>query len=168
MKPDIYQVECIGSGFLAVMAKPIAGEWIEDEFSGIAYEGIRQIVSLLEPHESYELGLQNEEMLAIQYGMEYISFPIKDRHLPSSLKQFSELTTNLYHQIASGKNTVIHCRSGIGRSSLVAGGVLLHCGFTAKHAFEHISQKRGVQVPDTKEQTNWLIANSEIILNTYF
>jgi hypothetical protein len=41
MRPEIYQVELIGSGFLSVMAKPVSGEWIEDELSGIAKEGIR-------------------------------------------------------------------------------------------------------------------------------
>ncbi len=149
------------------MAKPVSGEWIEDEFSGIANEGILQIVSLLEPHESYELGLQNEEQLANKNGMKYLSYQIKDRGLPASLKQFSEITKNLYHQIAGGENTVIHCRSGIGRAGLVVGGVLLHCGFTAKEAFELISKKRGVQVPDTVEQEKWLISHSnEITKNT--
>jgi len=32
MIPRIYEVENIGSGFLAVMAKPVSGEWIEEEF----------------------------------------------------------------------------------------------------------------------------------------
>jgi len=40
MKPDIYQVELIGSGSLSVMAKPVSGEWIEDEFIGIREWGI--------------------------------------------------------------------------------------------------------------------------------
>ena len=52
MRPQIYQVELIGSGFLAVMAKPVSGEWIDDEFSGIAGAGILQVVSLLEYQES--------------------------------------------------------------------------------------------------------------------
>ena len=163
MKSDIYQVELIGSGFLSVMAKPVSGKWIEDEFSGIANAGILQIISLLEPHESYKVGLQNEEKLANKNGMEYVSFQIKDRGLPASVKQFTEFTKKLHYQIAGGKNTVIHCYAGIGRTGLVAGGVLLHCGFTAKEAFEHISKHRGVQVPDTEEQINWLISNSSEI-----
>jgi len=159
MKPDIYQVELIGSGFLAVMAKPVAGEWIEDEFSGIANEGINQIVSLLENHEAYEVGLQNEKQLAEKNSMEFLSFPIPDRGLPSSIGEFRDLTKHLYHQIAGGKNTVIHCRAGIGRTGLVAAGVLLQCGFEPDEAFKHVSAKRGVQVPDTEEQCQWLISN---------
>jgi protein-tyrosine phosphatase len=165
MRPEIYQVELIGSGFLSVMAKPVSGEWIEDEFSGIAKEGILRIVSLLESHELYEVGLQDEEQLANRNGMEFTSFQIRDRGIPSSFKEFSVFTKNLYHEIADGKNTVIHCRAGIGRTGLVAGGVLLYCGYTAQKAFAHISKCRGVQVPDTKEQENWLISNSNEITN---
>src|SRR5262249_25284547 len=50
----------------------------------------------------------------------------------------------------------IHCRAGIGRSGLVGAAVLLHCGFTVREAFAAISKARGVQVPDTAEQSEWL------------
>lgn len=36
MGPDIYKVDQLGQGFLAVMAKPVSGEWIDEEFSDIA------------------------------------------------------------------------------------------------------------------------------------
>jgi protein-tyrosine phosphatase len=167
MKPDIYKVELIGSGFLGVMAKPVSGEWIEEEFMGIANEGINSIVSLLELYESYELGLQNEKQLAEKNGMEFVSYPLKDRGIPNSVNEFKKFTKELYHQIAGGKNTVIHCRAGIGRTGLVATGVLLHCGFEPDDAFKHISEKRGVQVPDTEEQINWIVGNYiEIVKST--
>lgn len=159
MKPDIYQVELIGSGFLAVMAKPVSGEWIEDEFKGIANYGICQIVSLLESSEAYDVGLHDEKKLTEKNGMEFISFPIKDRGLPDSVDKYVELTKNLYHQIAGGKNTVIHCRAGIGRTGMIAAGVLLHCGFEPEEALEYISAKRGIQVPDTEEQRDWVVSN---------
>lgn len=31
MGPVYYEIETIGSGFLAIMAKPVAGEWIDEE-----------------------------------------------------------------------------------------------------------------------------------------
>ncbi len=159
MKPDIYVVESIGSGFLAVMAKPVSGEYIEDEFLGISREGIKQIVSLLETQETYEVGLQNEKSLTEKNDMEFSSYPIKDRGLPKLVNEFKKFTLNLYKEISDGKNTVIHCRAGIGRTGLVAAGVLLYCGFSPKEAFGHISKKRRVQVPDTEEQVNWLVSN---------
>ncbi|MDH5324251.1 MAG: tyrosine-protein phosphatase [Gammaproteobacteria bacterium] len=164
MKPDIYKVEYIGSGVLAVMAKPVSGEWIEQEFEGLASEGIKAIVSLLELHEAYEVGLQREKQLTEKNGMEFLSFPIRDRGVPDSVVEFGDFTKMLYWQIEAGKTTVIHCRAGIGRTGVVAAGVLLHCGYKPKEALMHISNKRGVQVPDTEEQEEWLARNYNAII----
>jgi protein-tyrosine phosphatase len=166
MNPDIYQVELIGSGSLSVMAKPVSGEWIEDEFSMIANWGINRIVSLLEHQEAIEVGLGKERQLAEKNAMEFISYPIPDRGLPVSLNEYLNFTKRLYHEAAGGLHTVIHCRAGIGRTGLIAAGVLLHCGFEPKEAFEHISQKRGVVVPDTEEQVNFVVKSYAEISNT--
>ena len=166
MSPDIYQVELIGSGSLSVMAKPVSGEWIDDEFSGIRKWGIDRIVSLLESHEAYEVGLGEELTLASRFDMEFISFPIKDRGLPSSIQDYLAFTKRLYHEAAGGLHTVVHCRAGIGRTGIVAAGVLLHCGFEPMEAFKHISAKRGVEVPDTNEQVEWVVKSYEAMSNT--
>lgn len=167
MITEIYKIEQIGKGFLAVMAKPVAGEWIEEEIFNLANQGVNQIVSLLEDAETFEVGLQDEKQLSEVNGMEFISFPIKDRGLPKTTSEFSFFTRNLYDQISSGKNTVIHCRAGIGRSGLVAAGILLHYGFKPDAAFELISSKRRVRVPDTEEQRNWLKENCSLIVGNF-
>lgn len=148
-------MESIGSGFLAVMAKPVS-EWLDDEVSYLAKEGIRRVISLLETREAHELGLQYEAGVCTSKGIEFVSYPIPDRGLPASVSSFRELTKLTYHETAAGKSTAIHCRAGIGRSALVAGGVLLHCGFEVSEAFARISQARRVKVPDTPEQEAWL------------
>lgn len=165
MIPDIYKIESIGSGSLSVMAKPTSGEWIEEEFLAIAESGINKIVSLLEKRESIEVGLGEECTLTTKNGMEYISYPIPDRGLPNSVEQFATFTKQLYHETAGGLHTVIHCRAGIGRTGLVAAGVLLHCGFEPIKAFEHISKRRRVSVPDTQEQIDWLVTHCHVIVN---
>ena len=65
----------------------------------------------------------------------------------------------LYETTGRGINTVIHCRAGIGRTSLVTAGVLLQAGFEPDEAFEHIGKARGMAVPDTDEQRDWVVAN---------
>ena len=148
------------------MAKPVSGEWIEDEFSGISNWGIDRIVSLLEMHEAFEVGLGNEKQLAEQYGMEFVHYPIPDRGLPDSTQDYLAFTKHLYHEAAGGLNTVIHCRAGIGRTGIVAAGVLLHCGFEPQDAIEHISKRRGVAVPDTQEQIDWVVKSHTALSNT--
>jgi hypothetical protein len=45
IQPTIYKIiESEQGGFLAIMAKPVAGEWIEDEFSGLAGLGVQTLV----------------------------------------------------------------------------------------------------------------------------
>jgi len=159
LKPSIYEIERIGSGFLAVMAKPVAGEWIDDEFSGIEAAGIEQVVSLLEAAEAFEVGLGDEQQVCNRHGLRFVPYPIRDRGLPSSAAGFALFTRKLYHEIAGGQSTVVHCRAGIGRAGLVAAGVLLHAGFEPVKAFEQVSKHRGVEVPDTDEQRSWLSDN---------
>jgi protein-tyrosine phosphatase len=166
MSPDIYKIELIGSGSLSVMAKPVSGEWIEDEFSGIATWGIDRVVSLLESHEVIEVGLGDEKQLSEKYGMEFIHYPIPDRGLPASIQDYLAFTKRLYHEAAGGLNTVVHCRAGIGRTGIVAAGVLLYCGFEAKEAIKHISKLRGIEIPDTEEQINWVVKSYASMSNT--
>jgi protein-tyrosine phosphatase len=156
IKPQMYKVKTMGQGFLAVMAKPVAGEWIEDEFLAIAQADIKQIVSLLEANEAYELGLQNEQKYTEKNHMEFISFPIKDRNIPLSRPKFEQLIQQLYQDITQGKNTVIHCRAGIGRTGMVAAAILMQDGFSVESACEKVSSKRGVVVPETQAQRDWL------------
>ena len=124
-EPSIYVVEPIGCSYLAVMARPVLGEWIKDEFAGIAAFGIKRVVSLLEADEATEIGLGDERALCEENGMEFLSYPIIDRGLPSSLADFSQFTLKLYETISGGQATVLHCRAGIGRTGIMAAGVLL-------------------------------------------
>lgn len=155
-EPQIFIVEQIGSGFLAMMARPVPGEWIDEQFSKLSEMGIDRIVSLLEPEEAQELGLGSESELCAAHGIQFLSFPIGDRNVPSSIQDFRELSFMLYEAIAGGLTTVIHCRAGIGRASLVVAGVLLFAGFKPDDAFKHITKARGISVPDTEEQRAWL------------
>ena len=45
---------------------------------------------------------------------------------------------------------------GIGRSSIIAGCLLLKAGYKANEVIQHISKVRGLRVPDTEEQIAWL------------
>ena len=157
MRPDIYKIEQIGSGFLAVMAKPVSGEWIADEFRGIANLGVLRLVSLMETEEMRDVGLTREPELCRENGMDYIHFPIRDRGLPPSLEKTVGFVKDLHAQVKSGKNTAIHCRAGIGRSGLIAACVLVCEGHTPEDAFRSVSKARKVDVPDTAEQREWLV-----------
>lgn len=90
--------------------------------------------------------------------MGFISFPIPDRGLPASLRDATVLARTLAQQLRDGRAVAIHCRAGIGRSSLVAAAVLVVCGATADDALRSIAAARGTDVPDTLAQRQWVLA----------
>jgi protein-tyrosine phosphatase len=166
MKPEIYKIKPIGSGILFVMPRPSPHEWLEDDIRYLKNFGINRIISLLEKSEEIEIGLANESAVANKHLLEFVSYPIKDRGLPSDMQDYLKFTQFLYETIAGGNNTVIHCRAGIGRTGIITAGVLLHAGFEADDAITFISSKRNFPVPDTEAQFDWICdAHAQLILN---
>lgn len=94
------EIERIGSGGLAVMGRPRAGDWASDELAGLAHLGVTEIVSLLEPAEAHELGLAEEPAFCAVAGIRFHSFPITHRGVPASPEEFSRLACRLYHSCA--------------------------------------------------------------------
>jgi protein-tyrosine phosphatase len=89
-------------------------------------------------------------------GLEFISFPIIDRSVPTSREETLRLASRLAGLLKEGKQIGIHCRQGIGRSSLVAACTLIQAGLNAETAFSLIGKARGLTVPETTEQEKWV------------
>ena len=58
-------------------------------------------------------------------------------------------------QLDAGKNVGVHCRQGIGRSGMIAAGVLVTSGSSPEDAMQAVSSARGAEVPETIEQSRW-------------
>ena len=157
MTPETYWIP-VNVGRLAIMARPRAGDWLQDEIDGWQTLGIDTVVSLLEPAEVCELQLGEEEGCCKDRGIEFVSFPIRDRDVPKSISATVELVTELATKVRDGSSIAIHCRAGIGRSALVAACVMSELGVNPADTFAMISRSRGVAVPDTAEQEEWLAA----------
>ena len=158
MIPKVYWIDAPLAGRLAIVPRPRAGDWLDDEIAGWRAEGIDVVVSLLEPEEVVELGLCDEAGLCDGHKMEFVSFPIPDRGVPSSWPQASAVARLVASRVAQGQTVAIHCRAGIGRSSVITACTLICLGTTLDRAFEMIAQARGVEVPDTGEQRAWVRA----------
>jgi len=156
MTPELYWIP-VSAGRLAIMARPRAGEWLRDEIHAWREAGIERVVSLLEPAEVRDLELDDEARLCAAAGIEFISFPIRDRGVPSSVPVATTFVEALASSLQTGSSVAIHCRAGIGRSSLIAACILHRLGVAPDEAFEMISRARGVAVPDTPEQKEWLV-----------
>jgi hypothetical protein len=103
MIPEIYKVKEFNENFLAIMAKPRGNDWLEDEIKGLSILQVNVLVSLLKSDEVYELGLKEESDICKLNDIEFISFPIEDRGIPSSLQNIVKLVEYLYSSIIKHK-----------------------------------------------------------------
>lgn len=141
---------------LAISARPAGGDALHDELRNWANEGVASVVSLLEPREARDLGLHQERVACQELGMRYLSYPIPDRGVPSSKREFNRFLGEVLALLVQGQALVVHCRAGIGRSGLVAGCLLGRKGVASGRVFDILSKARGVSVPDTDEQSAWV------------
>jgi protein-tyrosine phosphatase len=139
------------------MARPRGGDWLEDEMASLREAGVDVLVCMLMTSELRELELADEGTVAEAAGIRFIGLPTPDRGTPD-LPLFQALVTDLVNELARGRHVVVHCRMGIGRSSMVAAGVLIAQGRPARDAWAAVSDARGLEVPDTPDQRRWLEA----------
>ncbi|MBL8380760.1 MAG: dual specificity protein phosphatase family protein [Burkholderiales bacterium] len=156
MRAEIYWVPELDGVRLAVMPRPRGDYWLRDEIRSFRQNGVDRIVSLLEPREANELGLAEEAGLCEENGLSFTSFPIPDRGVPDSLLEVARLVRSIESDLLRGEAVAIHCRAGIGRSGLIAGCVLVNLGVPEAEVFTRISRGRGIKVPDTAIQVEWL------------
>ena len=154
--PKLYWIETPTDGRLAISARPRGGDWLEDEVEGWRAQGVQTVVSLLTASENEELGLKDEGQFSKAKGLRFVSFPIEDRNVPGSAAKLQDLAAQMGSEIQQGKNVAVHCRQGIGRSSLVLAAVLVLAGEDLDKALKSIRNARGLEVPETSEQRRWL------------
>ena len=151
----LYWIRGFTDGHLAIMPAPdLAG--LERAVLHWKDEGIDIVVSLLEQAEVPGL-VEAESDLCDEIGLDFVWFPIRDSSVPPSAEAFHALIMKLGDAITTGKSVAIHCRAGIGRSALVAAGVLSYLNVDAGAAIDMVAEARKVEVPQTEEQRQWIL-----------
>lgn len=156
MTPTLYWIKGPWSGKLAISARPRGGDWLEDEVLGWRAAGVDAVLSLLTPEENIDLQLGSESALAQGHGLRFLSLPVEDRGVPSSWEEVTCVVEKVDEMLRSGRNVALHCRQGIGRSGMIAAAVLVKAGNKFDEALKLISDVRGVPVPETSEQREWI------------
>jgi protein-tyrosine phosphatase len=112
-----------------------------DEIVSWKDEGVNVVVSLPEHHEVTELQRDQQPTFCRASDIEFV---IPDRGVPASMRETEQLVRCLSAAVADGKAVAIHCRAGIGRSSVIAACILLRNGYDVNSAFDAIAVARGV------------------------
>lgn len=166
MRTELHWVDGPWQGRLALASRPRGGDWLEDEMTAWRQAGIDSVLSLLTPEEEQDLDLKREAHEAKARGMKFNSLPIPDRHVPNSESEVSAALDRLDADLSVGKNVVIHCRQGIGRTGLVAACLLVSKGLTPETAVGTLSAARGNPVPETVEQRRWIDHYAAVLAGT--
>ena len=153
---ELFWINQYRDGNLAIMPAPRFAGRIEDTILGWHSDGIDCVVSLLEPSEIPALN-EAESELCREFNIEFVSFPIRDKSVPPSLEAFAGIVALLAKRIASGQSVAIHCRAGIGRSTTLAACVLIWLGVDPEVALDMIADARGLEVPETEAQRQWIL-----------
>ena len=150
-------------GRLAMAARPRGGEWLADEIDGWRNNGIQTVLSLLERNEEFDLNLDAERDEVEKQGLKFFSFPIADRDVPASLLELGKMLDTVRHELSAGKDVVVHCRQGVGRTGLVAACLLAANGLGPQQAMDLLTDARGVEVPETAAQRRWILNYAEAL-----
>jgi protein-tyrosine phosphatase len=161
MRPALHVIAWPGPGRLATMAHPRGGARLADEMAGLARAGVDVFVSALTWEEDRRLGLTQVAAAAQAAGVEFVSFPIADRGVPRAQDIAGDtdvvaLGVRLAAHVRAGRFVVTQCFAGIGRSALLACATLVMLGIGPENALRMVSQARGLPVPDTEAQRDWL------------
>lgn len=156
MSSPIYWIDGPWSGRLGILPRPRGGDWLETEIQSWKKLGLDTVVSLLTPDEIAELDLDREAHLCEDHAIDFSSFGINDRSIPTSQQEAFALTQRLQGSLNTGSRLGIHCRQGIGRSGMIATCLLILSGVSLEEALARVSQVRGCEVPETAEQRDWL------------
>ncbi|MBT7442781.1 MAG: hypothetical protein HN790_02295 [Methylococcales bacterium] len=70
------------------------------------------------------------------------------------------MVDDIFKRFENGQGVAVHCRAGIGRSGMTTIAVLVRYGLSVDDAITLVSQARGIPVPDTEEQIDWLYDHS--------
>jgi protein-tyrosine phosphatase len=142
---------------LAVVLRPRGDDWLQDELLRMKQGGIQILVSLLEEEEAASLGLAQEGSVANQIGMQFVCFPIPDVHVPPNLDSFRKFAEGLASRLQAGVSVGVHCRGSVGRATVTAACTLIQMGWKPEIALQAIAAARGLAVPDTQEQRDWIL-----------
>jgi protein-tyrosine phosphatase len=155
MKANLFRIPVPAAGALSTMPRPRGDDWLDDELAALREAGVDVLVTLQTEVERQELGLTGEAEAAARAGLEFHSFPIVDLGVPDH-RSIQPLLATLTAHLRDGRHVAVHCLAGIGRSSMVAAALLVRLGITPADAWQTIAEARGLPVPETDEQREWL------------
>ncbi len=102
------------------------------------------LVSVMEEHEYYDFEIPDLFERDLVEGLEVLRFAIEDMNVPreAEAEKYEELIRDIVERMRDGKNVIVHCRGGLGRTGTVAACALVALGHPAKDAIGLVRETR--------------------------
>lgn len=151
-----------GIQILSDGALDLCEDQLAAEMQRFSANNVRTLVALVEDEELEAVVFCDISDAANAVGIKVLRFPIPDYGVPGPDQDTDWLSikTAMIGDLENGYNVAVHCLAGIGRSFMVAGGVLVCLGQEPEDTFKAI---RTLQ-PDaleTSKQVNFLWAQHQ-------
>ena len=153
--PSVFSVATPFPGRLAVIERPRGGDWLERDMAALRRLGVDTLVSALVDEELRDTWLEAEEALATAAGINFRRLPIANLGTPRGAAA-EHVLRELAAEVLEGRFVVAHCFASVGRSPLIVASIMVMLGADPDFAWEEIELSRGRQVPDTREQREWV------------
>lgn len=158
MPPRLYWVDLPEvSGRVAITTRPRAVPYLDEDVAHWRSEGLSAVASLLEPAEAAKVGLATQGDVMRAAGVVLVALPVGDHGVPASMADYAAAVETLAARVIDGQRIACHCFAGLGRSPMLAAGVLIRLGLEADEALARLGKARQVQVPETQPQVDWIM-----------
>jgi protein-tyrosine phosphatase len=114
--------------------------------------GTNVLVCLLEAHELTAIGIERLPDAAVQHGIAYWHFPIRDTEVPSDLQASARLVSRIHGSLENSGTVVIHCMAGLGRTGTIAAACLVGLGQTSEAAISEVRSARPRAIENSRQE----------------
>jgi protein-tyrosine phosphatase len=131
---------------------------VRERLNRLCDAGINYFIDLTEPGEMPDYS----RLLPVH--AHYLRCAIRDTEVPREIAHMRELQSRIRNARSLGRRTYIHCRAGIGRTSVVVGCFLAEGGLGGEAALEQLNllwrqcerSETWPIVPQTAEQADYI------------
>lgn len=114
------------------------------------------LVCLLEDHELEWLQIPDLIGKAKSHGFDTHRLPIPDGGVLPEGEGVKKAVDLILASAREGKNVVVHCAGGLGRTGTVAGCALVTLGFSSQEAIDILHRVRGPRCPENRRQERFM------------